>query len=67
MSAMMESSVRGLCTVNSLKIVFDGYLYGHYVLWEASVHYQFLCYDHLLWKSKELAIQDYGVSVCVCV
>jgi hypothetical protein len=65
MSAMMESSVSGLCTVNSLKIVFDGNLCGHYILCEASVHFQFLCYDHLLWKSKELVIEDYGVSVCV--
>jgi hypothetical protein len=64
MSVMVESSVSGLCTVNSLIIVFRGYLCGHYILWEASVHFQFLCYDHLLWKNKELAIQNYGVSVC---
>jgi len=64
MSAMMESLASGLCTVNSLIIVFDGYLYYHYILWGASVHFQFLCNDHLLWRSKDLANQDYGVSVC---
>jgi hypothetical protein len=28
---------------------------------KASVLFQFLCYDRLLWRSRELAIQDYGV------
>jgi len=60
---MTESLASGLCTVNSLIIVFDGYLYSHYILWEASVHFQFLFCDHLLWRSKQLAIQDHGVSV----
>ena len=60
----MESSVSCLRVVNSIITVFSGYLCGHYILWEAAVHFQILCNDRLLWRSKELAIQGYGVCVC---
>jgi hypothetical protein len=60
--AAMESFVSGLCTVSILIVVFNGHFVWPLYFVESFCNFQFLHYDHLLWRGEQLAADEYDVD-----